>query len=125
MGERKYQYNLEALRGWVAILVVLTHCFGFSRVLNGASRTGVWEYDFPGHFAVMIFFALSGFVIGLSTKQLCWDTVKQYSVKRFFRLYPVYLVCTMIALVVTVKSYSWWQIAANLSFLQVAASTLR
>lgn len=118
---RKFEFNLEALRGFAALFVVLTHCFGFSKVLNGVSRQGLWRYDFPGHLAVIVFFILSGYVIGLSIKYpLTWQTTGTYLKKRFLRLYPIYACCLLLGLLITDRHYPISKIIANFAFLQVA-----
>ena len=118
---RKFEFNLEALRGFTALFVVLAHCFGFSKVLNGVSRQGLWGYDFPGHFAVIVFFILSGYVIGLSTRhRLTWQTTGTYLKKRFLRLYPIYACCLLLGLLITDRHYPTSTIIANFAFLQVA-----
>lgn len=115
----KFEFNLEALRGLAAIVVVLTHCFGFSAILNGADRAGIWQYEFPGHLAVLVFFILSGYVIGLATKkQLTWTTTGDYLKKRILRLYPVYALCLGLSLLVTKNHYSLGAILSNFTFLQ-------
>jgi peptidoglycan/LPS O-acetylase OafA/YrhL len=43
---------------------------------------------------VMIFFLISGYVIALSLRQ---TSAKAFLVKRFFRIYPVYIICFLLA----------------------------
>ncbi|UOQ76164.1 acyltransferase [Hymenobacter sp. 5516J-16] len=118
---KKFEYNLEALRGFVAFLVVLTHCSGFDKLLNGTQRTGIWTYSFPGHLAVLIFFILSGYVIGLSTKNsLTWHTAGEYLKKRLLRLYPIYALALIMALIITYNTYSLTTIIANFTFTHMA-----
>jgi peptidoglycan/LPS O-acetylase OafA/YrhL len=115
----KFLYNLEALRGFAAFIVVLTHCIDFSKVLNGLDqRASLWTYEFPGHLAVLLFFVLSGYVIGLTTKQLTWQSTTSYLRKRFLRLYPIYLVGILLALLITHRAYSLVDVSSNLIFLQ-------
>lgn len=117
--KNKFESNLEALRGFAAFSVVLTHCFGYSKVLNGSTMHGVWTYSFPGHLAVLIFFILSGYVIGLTTKKsLTWQTTGLYLKKRFLRLYPIYVLGIVLALLFTHNHYSPGTIISNLIFLQ-------
>ncbi|MGI4864075.1 MAG: acyltransferase family protein [Janthinobacterium lividum] len=110
----KFQFNLEALRGFAATVVLFTHCLAFSTILNGVEqRQGLLTYAMPGHLAVLVFFILSGYVIGLTVKNLTWQGTGAYLKKRFLRLYPIYLV----ALVITHNQYSVIQVFANLTFL--------
>ena len=58
--------------------------------------TGVWAFNPPGHFAVNIFFLLSGFVIGKSHPQPLRRTgILPYLRKRFVRLYPIYVLAVL------------------------------
>jgi peptidoglycan/LPS O-acetylase OafA/YrhL len=120
VAKSNFEFNLEALRGFVALVVVLTHCVGFSSLLNGTKATGgIWAYEFPGHFAVLIFFILSGYVIGLTTKkQLSWQTCSSYLKKRLLRLYPIYAICILLGLLITLHHYSLTAILSNLTFFQ-------
>jgi peptidoglycan/LPS O-acetylase OafA/YrhL len=80
---------------------------------------GIWRQNYPGHLTVLIFFALSGYVIGLTTRnKLEWNTVGGYIKKRLFRLYPIYLLAIVFALLVTHNHYSTTTLLANLFFLQ-------
>jgi peptidoglycan/LPS O-acetylase OafA/YrhL len=115
----KFEYNLEALRGFAALIVVLLHCSDYSNILNGTViPDGLWNYKFPGHLAVLVFFLLSGYVIGLTTKQLTWQTAGLYLKKRFLRLYPIYIVGILLVVLTTQNQYSLGSILSNLFFLQ-------
>lgn len=116
--KNKYKYNLEALRGFAAFVVVISHCLGFSKILNYSNRIGIWNYEFPGHLAVLIFFILSGYVIGLTVTRMTWGGIGIYLKKRFLRLYPIYLICILISLVITHNKYSLNEVLSNLFFLQ-------
>ena len=123
---RTFYLNLEALRGFAAIMVALYHCFGFSVQLNGVDQnSSIWRYEFPGHFAVLLFFILSGYVIGVSSKRLSWQTTGAYLKKRFLRLYPIYVLSILLTLAITHNQYPAAQVASNLAFLQrVTAGSL-
>lgn len=114
----KFQFNLEALRGFAAMLVLFTHCLAFSTILNGAEqRRGLLTYAVPGHLAVLVFFILSGYVIGLTVKNLTWQNTATYLKKRFLRLYPIYIVALLVSLGITYNNYSTLQVFANMTFL--------
>jgi peptidoglycan/LPS O-acetylase OafA/YrhL len=119
VAKSKFEFNLEALRGVAAFTVVVAHCFGFSKELNGLEqRHGIWNYEFPGHLAVLVFFILSGYVIGLTSKLMNGEGLGTYLKKRFLRLYPIYLLSICAALLITRQHYSATDILSNLFFLQ-------
>ncbi len=85
--KESYLYPLTGIRGIAALMVVFSH---------------FKDYDFPvwfnyprvGEFSVMLFFALSGFLMGYlySVKRFDSDQVFRYAVSRFSRIAPAYLV---------------------------------
>lgn len=90
-----YDYPLEALRGIAALLVALGHALD----VDPAPHThllpaGRWLYSLPGHMAVLLFFLLSGYVIGLANPMPLTTGAARwhYLRKRLVRLYPLYLV---------------------------------
>ena len=63
------EYNLEALRGVAALLVVCGHAIDNDSLLDPGYIVQGWtRIVFPVHLAVLLFFVLSGYVIGYSTK---------------------------------------------------------
>lgn len=85
---------IEGLRAWLAWAVVAWHVVQFTGLAR-ADGPMTW---FPaiGDSAVMVFVAISGFVIaGLVTGRA--EPYPQYLVRRVFRIFPVYLVILMIA----------------------------
>lgn len=113
----KYNYNLEGLRGIAALLVVLGHCFGIEYFLDPAFDTRVLGFLSVGHSAVLIFFILSGYVIGLTNKK-SFDlaNVKDYLSRRLVRLYPIYFIG--VAAGVLVYNEPLWKVLGNFLFLQ-------
>lgn len=83
---------LEGLRGWLALYVLVSHCIIYSAYFKPE-----WYPLQHGHLAVDCFIILSGFVIALLI-----DTKKEpylpYITRRFFRLYPAYIVFVVIGL---------------------------
>ena len=90
-----FDYALESLRGIAAFLVVLSHALpeGLTTVPD-FKLSGVWQYSPPGHLSVLVFFLLSGYVIGLTNARPIITGIgrRQYFKKRFVRLYPLYLI---------------------------------
>ena len=117
---KAFNFDIETLRGIAAIAVV----WGHATVANGwidpdYSPTGIWAYVAPGHLCVLVFFLLSGYVIGLAHKSpLNSQTILLYLKKRFVRIYPIYFVSLLLALLVAQQSYSAATIAAQLTVTQ-------
>lgn len=98
--ENKIDY-LEGLRGLAALVVVLHHfaTLFFPAIVFGYSAKAHTPYEyliystplnifFSGHFAVCIFFVLSGFVLSRSYFRSGGDTafIRSLAVRRYFRL---------------------------------------
>ena len=81
--------ELDALRGIAAIAVVLFH---YTYRLEEVFNLNIFQYRFAiGHYGVELFFAISGFVIFMTTAKI--KSVKVFFWKRFLRLYPTFLIC--------------------------------
>jgi peptidoglycan/LPS O-acetylase OafA/YrhL len=100
---KEINFDIEALRGYAAIFVVWHHAINYQNLLDpNFTPTGILSYAPSGHFCVLIFFLLSGYVIGLSNKQaLSWATSWAYLKKRLVRLYPIYIITLLFALSLT------------------------
>jgi peptidoglycan/LPS O-acetylase OafA/YrhL len=115
-----YDYSLEGLRGLAALWVAYSHIFFYKFKLDPA-----YHPAFPfgtlfnaAHGAILIFFALSGYVIGL-TNQLPFSRSNaiRYLLRRFIRLYPIYLIAIVLG-VLSSPTDTWKTIVGNLFFLQ-------
>lgn len=101
--------HLDALRGIAVLLVVMQHTvehFAMWRVSK--SDVAYPLYDLihsvdTGRMGVVIFFAISGFVIPLSLRGRGWSGFKGFAIKRFFRLFPAYWLSIPFGVVTT-----WW-----------------
>ncbi|QJX48294.1 acyltransferase [Hymenobacter taeanensis] len=113
-------YNLEALRGLAASMVVWHHVIVHPQQLDPVYiPTGVAAFNAPGHFAVLIFFLLSGFVIGKSQPEPLQRTgVATYLRKRFVRLYPIYLLAILAGVVAAGFRVPLITIGQHMLFLQ-------
>lgn len=88
--------SLTGLRGILAILVVIAH---------GAGRVGWYEhapwvkrlFEAFGHFGVVGFFVLSGFILKSVYRNRKW-TWQEFAINRFARIYPLYFACLIFAL---------------------------
>ncbi len=120
--DKKKNFNpqLEILRGVAAVVVVLAHIVYRGKYFNeGYIPFGLKYLVLPAHFSVLIFFVLSGYVIGINHKdRLVDEKISAYLKKRFIRLYPIYFVATALALLVSTTTYSMGTIVANFTITQ-------
>jgi peptidoglycan/LPS O-acetylase OafA/YrhL len=120
-----YEYALEGLRGLAAIWVAYAHAFND----NGLDRLYRPEIPFnlyfnASHGAILIFFILSGYVIGLTNQiAFSWVNVTRYLLRRLIRLYPIYAISIMFAVMVSPHD-TWKTVIGNLLFLQVPIAAL-
>ena len=88
-----YYKNLDPLRGFLALMVVVFHLNYFS-INIGLPNLPIWPFLNKGTEAVLVFFVLSGYLI---IGQL-WDeknatgtiAIRDFYLRRILRLYPVY-----------------------------------
>ena len=115
-----FNFNLEALRGVAAVVVVWHHVIYHERHLDpNYTPSGAGAYNPPGHLAVLIFFLLSGYVIGLShPRPLRKPEVLVYLHKRFVRLYPMYVLAVVAGAAVTGFELSGRAVVHHLLFWQ-------
>ncbi len=117
------QYNLEALRGACAFFVVIYHVVLHNQYVDPAYFPQWMKFfNISGHFCVLIFFVLSGYVIGISNPgKLTGNKIVPYLKKRFIRIYPIYFICLTVALLFAIP-YPAGVILHNYTMLQGAAS---
>lgn len=113
-------YNLEILRGFAALIVVISHIFFHYQYFDASYSPRLVKYFIPpGHLAVLIFFILSGYVIGLNHKErLAGKNVFTYLKKRFVRIYPIYFIATIFAIIIAWHHYPAKDMFANLTITQ-------
>jgi peptidoglycan/LPS O-acetylase OafA/YrhL len=83
--------SIQFLRAFASLLVV------FSHVLQALKIMPFGNYYISGVYGVDLFFIISGFLIYLTTKEN--DNWKNFALKRFFRIYPLYWFAFIIFLV--------------------------
>lgn len=76
------------MRGIAALMVVLFHVRGMANEIYHIEKIGDLLFG-PGAFGVDLFFIISGFIIVISTNKLESNQVVKYSIRRFFRVYPL------------------------------------
>jgi len=117
-----YDHKLEGLRGLCALVVAISHLLTF----NFFHSFQIPYYDFFVHLefaheAVLIFFVLSGYVIGLNHIHTPFNKINiiAYLKKRAVRLYPIYFLAIIISfLVYTGGAFSVRQLLGHLFFMQ-------
>lgn len=91
-----YFPNLNGLRFWAAFSVIIYHAYGIE-VLNG-------------HFGVILFFVLSGFLITtlLIEEKLATGTINipYFFIRRCLRIWPLYFFIILISFVAFVSGYN-------------------
>lgn len=122
LGKHKpsFNYGLEGLRGLAALWVGYAHVANFENQLDPAYHPSTNPLSFlhSAHAAVLIFFVLSGYVIGLTnTSNFSWIRVKQYLLRRIVRLFPIYVVAILLSSFFS-PADSIKTILGNLIFLQ-------
>jgi peptidoglycan/LPS O-acetylase OafA/YrhL len=109
-------WQLDALRGILSLWVLLEHVRLFSPIKTSASfENMIWAGN-----AVDVFIILSGFVITLLLNKSSTIQIPKFWVQRFFRLWPVFVVCFLASLLVPLeKEPESWPIAivSNLTML--------
>lgn len=110
--------KLETLRGFAAVFVVVQHIV-IDRIDAKFNSPVLQAFRTPGNLSVLIFFMLSGYVIGISNKSnLTSSTITSYLKKRFVRIYPIYVISLILALLVSARHYSKLIIFCNFAMLQ-------
>jgi peptidoglycan/LPS O-acetylase OafA/YrhL len=118
---RGYDKKLEGLRGLCAFIVAITHLFTFN--FFGAFNTPIYPVFVRlqfAHVAVLIFFIMSGYVMGLShiNSPFNYTNIIDYLKKRIVRLYPIYLIALFISVVFGLQFASVPMVIGHLFFLQ-------
>lgn len=115
---RTFDTRIESLRGYAAFMVMVRHLSvmnWFDEKFNLADFT---RYEVSGHVYVLIFFIISGYVIGLNYPKEDFATfdLKKYLIKRFVRIYPIYVIAILLTLVISSEGLDI--ITGNFFFLQ-------
>ena len=114
---------LDALRGLAALAVVFQHSGPY--LADGVFALTHRRLD-PGIFGVFLFFLISGYIVPASLERR--GDLRAFWVGRLFRIYPLYLVVFVLALVllpeahpgvsVSVYEHPWLSAAADGVLLQ-------
>lgn len=104
---------IEGLRGYLALWVVVCHALWLSGY-EATALTGFPKLIALGSYAVDLFIIISGFVIMLVLDKQR-ETYLQFIVRRFFRLFPVYIVLFGVA--IPLSHVSFWNVTHASQFL--------
>lgn len=94
--------NFDFIRMFLAVLVIFSHSYPLgtgSESLEPVNRLTRYQVT-GGHMAVDLFFIISGFLITASYERS--PTVGSYLKKRFFRIYPAFIVAMVVCAVIFV-----------------------
>jgi peptidoglycan/LPS O-acetylase OafA/YrhL len=118
MNRREYESGVEGLRGFAALCVLYTHFFWSTDLDPGYEFWPGWAIFEVSMGAVLLFFILSGYVIGLTnTRDFSPAACRDYFRRRLIRLVP--LCWLAVGLSVLVKpGEGALPVLANLAFLQ-------
>ncbi|MFW5387222.1 acyltransferase family protein, partial [Yersinia sp. 2542 StPb PI] len=89
--------SVHQLRGIASLFVVFVHLKFLINDTYAQKNLGDMLFS-SGYFGVDLFFMISGFVIVYSTKND--NSIFSFSVKRLFKIYPVYIFCVALFVVI-------------------------
>src|ERR1700742_1446435 len=113
--------SLTGVRGLAALFVA---CYHFLEPFHPDWPPLFLNFIKHGYNSVDLFFVLSGFVMSLSSKKL-FDggvTGKGYGTfmkRRFARIFPIYIVLTVLYFILKFKLKGWGSFVINLTLLQI------
>ena len=122
MNDSSRYKHIDSLRGLAVLLVVWLHVSEvYINLSSSVKNNGTLLYDFAwyinfGRIGVVIFFAISGFVLLKSIRGNRINGIKEFLIKRFFRLYPAFW------LSVFMGAYVMQLFGHNMSFEKIIAN---
>ncbi len=108
-----YYPGVNALRGLAALLVVVQHAGSFAAQATNTPQADVLKLDF-GTLGVLMFFTISGFVIGLNRHL----PTREFLFRRALRIYPPFWAAYALSALIV------WSIGLQTSWSWVAALLL-
>lgn len=116
---------IDSLRALAAIFVMALHLWGIAYenvtapgYIAAAVNWSVYGVADIGKVGVIIFFAVSGFVIPFSLLRGGANNIPRFVISRFFRLYPLYWAAIFIAVVIMGYTITTPQLIANITMFQ-------
>jgi peptidoglycan/LPS O-acetylase OafA/YrhL len=114
MGIRTFFPGIHALRVLAAVLVVFEHAAYVSKDYTLLGYSIAQPYFAYGRIGVILFFAISGFVIALQRKK----PVGEFIAHRFLRIYPSYWLAMVVAAVL------FWLVGRHIQWPSLASILL-
>lgn len=115
---KNFESGVEGLRGFAALCVLYTHLLWQKDIDPDYQLNTAWQVFEASQGAVLLFFVLSGYVIGLTNKKsLSSKNFKDYLKRRLIRLLPLYWFAIVLSVIVRPID-SGGAILGNLLFLQ-------
>lgn len=98
--QKHFVHRLESLRGLAALTVAVHHSLKMIPFSGHAAKIKPWLQEiFNGHGSVVLFFVLSGLVLGQSLRRITAyekSGVLGFYTRRVLRIYPAYLVSLLV-----------------------------
>src|ERR1700742_4465822 len=99
---------LDALRGFAALCVVFDHG---STLLLLPVRTYLYHWLNLGQYGVFVFFMVSGYIVPASLERK--GSVRGFWISRAFRLYPMFVIAVVLALVASATGHGTYTSAGS------------
>src|ERR1700744_2133595 len=99
---------LAALRGFAALCVVFDHG---STLLLLPVRTYLYHWLNLGQYGVFVFFMVSGYIVPASLERK--GSVRGFRIRRAFRLYPMFVIAVVLALVASATGHGTYTSAGS------------
>lgn len=106
--------SIHYLRGIAALLVVFFHFRSFLDNVYVQKDLGTMLFG-SGAFGVDLFFMISGFIISLSTERT--SSVSVFVTRRFFRIYPAFIIVFILGSLTVYSSYSTPELIRSMFFI--------
>ncbi len=122
LGSKRLE-QLDGLRGLCSLSVLINHAlaipFTYGPLIGYEYPELVTVFQAIGAVSVIIFFVLSGFVIGYTTPpKHTTEEAKKYVLRRLIRLYPIYLFAIILTYLLSNQIPNLKDILGNLIFMQ-------
>ncbi|MBF7956254.1 acyltransferase family protein [Rahnella victoriana] len=105
--------SLTYMRGFAALSIVIFHMRGYLNNIYLKTDLGDFLFD-KLNFGVDLFFIISGFIIVYATRKIEHSNTLSFLIRRFFRVYPLFLVCITVGILSIYSDSSTEQIVRAL-----------
>lgn len=116
---------LDSIRGIAALIVVIFHIWMLARLVTTKENYFYKFMEFInydvfdlGKIGVVLFFAVSGFIIPYSLLRYKENPLKRFAISRFFRLYPAYWLSLLFVLIFMSNNSNVLNTLANFTMFQ-------